>query len=138
MENSSYNSTTYLRRFVAYIVDFFLCLMLFWLYVILFCREIGLRKYQCNGVPSMLILVLIMFLYYSIQEFFWQRTLGKYLLRLKVVKLDNSQLTFLDIIKRHFFDFIELLFFPALPLFIAIFNKRQQRLGDIIAKTRVK
>src|SRR5450631_3923830 len=127
------------KRFVAYLIDFFICLMLFWAYAALFFIKIGVRSYRSAGISPMIILVIIMFIYYCAQEFLFQRTIGKYLFGLKVVKIDNSELTLTDLIKRHFFDFIELLFFPAvIPFFLELINNRQQRFGDILAKTRVE
>lgn len=113
--------------------------MLFWAYTALFYKWIGPRKYEIVGASPAIILPLIMFVYYTLQEFLYQQTVGKYLFKLKVVKIDNSKLVFNDLIKRHIFDFIELLFFPAIiPFFLELINKKQQRFGDILAKTRVE
>ena len=126
------------RRFFAYIIDFIICLTLFWGYAALFYKKIGIRKYHVVGPSPMIIIPLIMFVYYCVQEFFFQRTIGKYLLGLKVTKLDGSKLSWTDLIKRHLFDFIELFLFPAvIPMLLEIINKKQQRFGDILAKTRV-
>lgn len=56
---------------------------------------------------------------------------------LKVAKIDNSALSLTDLIKRHLFDFIELLFVPIIPVVVELISNKQQRFGDILAKTKV-
>ncbi|WP_207632684.1 RDD family protein [Foetidibacter luteolus] len=139
MTKSSVNYSTGLKRFIAYLIDFLICILLFWGYAELFYKKTGIRTYQSIGIPPVIALPLIMFAYYSLQEYFFQQTIGKYIFKLRVIKIDHSKLKFADLVKRHFFDFIELLLFPAIiPIVLELINKKQQRLGDMFAKTRVE
>jgi uncharacterized RDD family membrane protein YckC len=139
MKNSSTDLNLAVRRFLAYLIDLVICLMFFWAYAALFYKKIGIRSYRTVGIPPMIVIPVIMFIYYCVQEFLFQRTIAKYLFGLKVVKIDNSELNLTDLIKRHLFDFIELLLFPVvIPLVLELINKNQQRFGDILANTRVE
>ncbi len=77
-------------------------------------------------------------LFYSlVQETFLDgQTLGKKALKIKVVKLDGFQTTLSDFIVRWFFRVVDVYCF-GLGFFVIVFNKRQQRLGDMASGTGV-
>jgi len=77
--------------------------------------------------------------YGILTEWYWQgQTLGKKLLRLRVMDEQGLRLQFSQIVIRNLLRFIDSL--PALYLFgglVCLFNKRAQRLGDFAANTIV-
>ncbi|MBW2960522.1 RDD family protein [Mesonia aestuariivivens] len=87
----------------------------------------------------MLLVGLPPFLYPVLSEtFFNGRSLGKALLRIRVVKLDGSKAAFSNFAIRWLLGLIELAMTSgALALVVYLFNGRGQRLGDIAAKTTV-
>ena len=78
----------------------------------------------------------VMFYTVTQEAFLNGQTLGKRLLKLKVVKLDGFQTTLSDFIVRWFFRIVDVWIF-GLGFFVIIFSKKQQRLGDIASGTGV-
>jgi uncharacterized RDD family membrane protein YckC len=71
----------------------------------------------------------------SLLEFSKGQTIGKKLVKIKVVRQDQSKMTLLISLARHLFDIFELVLLIG-PIMI-LSNKNRQRLGDILAKTYV-
>lgn len=124
------------KRLVAYIIDIGLSLALPLLYAIQFGRKDPDGGYALPLDKALPVFILI-YLYFIVQEYFWQRTLAKRLFRLKVIKLDNSRITLLDAIKRNIFNVVELIFFPFVAGILILSTRNKQRLGDILAGTKV-
>lgn len=64
------------------------------------------------------------------------QTLGKKVMKIKVVKIDGFQASFSDYVVRWFFRIVDVYIF-GLGFFVISFNKNCQRLGDIAAGTAV-
>lgn len=76
-------------------------------------------------------------LYSLVQESILQgQTVGKRLLKIRVVKIDGYQASFSDYAVRWFFRVVDVYVF-ALGFFVMLFNNKTQRLGDIAAGTAV-
>ncbi len=78
----------------------------------------------------------VMFYTLTLESFMEGQTLGKKIMKIKVVKIDGYQATFADYLVRWFFRIVDV-YFLALGLFVMIFNKRTQRIGDMATGTAV-
>jgi uncharacterized RDD family membrane protein YckC len=66
------------------------------------------------------------------------QTIGKKLLKIKVVKIDGYQATFAEYLMRWFFRIIDIsLFSGVIALITVITSQKSQRLGDMVAGTSV-
>jgi len=90
--------------------------------------------YHLSGFPAF-ILFAIEFGLISIQEGLTGKTLGKRVVRIKVVKDGTSESSVTASIVRHLFDVIDMFFLVG--IFVAAAGQKKQRIGDLIAKTIV-
>jgi uncharacterized RDD family membrane protein YckC len=68
-------------------------------------------------------------------EFKNGQSIGKRLTKTKVVRQDLSDATFLNTFVRHLFDLVNLTLF--IGIVVCLTNKDRQRIGDLVAKTKV-
>ena len=80
----------------------------------------------------------IMF-YTIVQESLWEgQTIGKRIMKTKVIKLDGYQAGFGDYLIRWLFRLVEILIgYGIIALIAVIASKKSQRLGDIVANTKM-
>lgn len=80
-----------------------------------------------------------MIFYTLVQESLWDgQTIGKKIMRTKVVKIDGYQASFGDYIIRWLFRAVEVTFpLTVIGIFVLVFSKRTQRIGDVTAGTAV-
>ncbi|SFD19897.1 RDD family protein [Algibacter pectinivorans] len=64
------------------------------------------------------------------------QTIGKRILKIRVVKIDGYQASFSDYVVRWFFRIVDVYIF-GLGFFVMLFNKKGQRIGDMAAGTAV-
>ena len=64
------------------------------------------------------------------------QTIGKRVMKIRVVKIDGYQASFSDYVVRWFFRIVDIYIF-GLGFFVIAFNKKSQRLGDMAAGTAV-
>ncbi|MCL8008893.1 RDD family protein [Gelidibacter japonicus] len=64
------------------------------------------------------------------------QTIGKKIVKIKVVKIDGYQASLADYVVRWFFRIVDIYIF-GLGFFVILFSKRSQRLGDMAAGTSV-
>ncbi|NAS32887.1 RDD family protein [Flavobacteriaceae bacterium R38] len=81
------------------------------------------------GAPAMFYTVVL-------ESFLGGQTLGKKIMKIRVVKIDGYQASFADYLVRWFFRIVDVYFF-ALGFFVIVFNKRNQRIGDMATGTAV-
>lgn len=86
-----------------------------------------------------MILALPVMFYSLVQESLWEgQTIGKRLMKMKVIKLDGYQASFGDYLIRWLFRLVEISIGSGVIALIAIIaNGRNQRLGDMAAGTSV-
>ena len=64
------------------------------------------------------------------------QTVGKRIMKIKVVKIDGYQASLSDYVLRWFFRIVDV-YILGLGFFVIAFNKKSQRLGDMVAGTAV-
>lgn len=74
----------------------------------------------------------------TLESFFEGQTIGKKLIKIKVVKIDGYQASFGDYLMRWFFRLIDISIFSGIIAFITVASsKKNQRIGDMAAGTAV-
>lgn len=129
------------ERILAYIIDMIIKIAyLFIAFQIL--KAIGLFNSGFDDMllNAFLILMALPFIFYSLIFETWMngQTIGKRLLKIKVIKIDGFQASFPDHMMRWLFRVVDLLILNGIiALLFVIINNRGQRLGDIVAGTTV-
>lgn len=106
-------------------------------YVVIFAFAY-MRSYPLMIVAAFLLFIPLIFYSLIFETFMQGQTIGKKVLKIKVVKLDGQQASFSSYLVRWLFIFVD--FFPVFPiigLLCVAMSKRQQRVGDMIAQTTV-
>jgi len=78
----------------------------------------------------------VMFYTLVLESVLQGQTIGKRVLKIRVVKIDGYQASFSDYVVRWFFRIADV-YILGLGFFIMLFNKKTQRLGDMAAGTSV-
>ncbi len=123
-------------RILAYILDliiiFTFIFTVFYLYTKIpwFSNMSAWSFILVLGLPS--------FLYFPVIQYYNNgQSLGKKIMKLRIVKTDNTHPRLLDFIIRWLFRMIEISMIPGLALIFILSTKKKQRLGDIVAGTTV-
>lgn len=131
------------ERLLAQILD--LLVIIAYSFVVSYLVDVvGLDKYLSSldywsAAAVYIIIFLPVFFYTLIQESIWEgRTIGKKIMKMKVIKIDGYQAGFGDYLIRWLFRLIEVVPpFSIIGLMAIIFNGKNQRIGDIGAGTAV-
>lgn len=123
-------------RMLAFMVD---SLVIFFYFIFIFWILVALELEPSDSWTLYLLASLPAFLYYLLFETFTNgKTAGKYLVNIRVVKLDGSKPTFSSYFLRWILRFVEVtLTFCGGAVFTILLNGKGQRLGDIAAGTTV-
>ena len=78
----------------------------------------------------------VMFYTLGLESLLQGQTIGKRVLKIRVVKIDGYQASFSDYVVRWFFRIVDIYIF-GIGFFIMIFSKKTQRIGDMAAGTAV-
>ena len=78
----------------------------------------------------------VMFYTFTLESLMEGQTIGKRVMKIRVVKIDGYQATFSDYLVRWFFRIVDI-YFLGLGFFIMIFNSKSQRIGDMATGTAV-
>jgi uncharacterized RDD family membrane protein YckC len=125
-----------LRAFAA-IADYAICFAAYFAYARYFGTETD-EGYVVSGCGHIVTLFAMWAVLIPLPEAIWGRTFGKWVCDLRVVGLKNEPLTTGQAFVRRIFDPIDLLSFVGLVGYIvAKTNPLSQRVGDLVAKTRV-
>jgi uncharacterized RDD family membrane protein YckC len=134
-------------RTLAILIDLSLgALVLFIVYCLsqLFARNIEddwLTRLSSNALKTLLILLLFGFqwVYFNLFEWIWNgQTPGKRLMHLRVIKMDGSPVSGIDVLLRNLSRPIDTLGPQGLIGLLMIFvSRKAQRLGDLMARTIV-
>ena len=131
------------HRLLAFGVDLLIIIAyLISIYTLLYYTGIsaiveGLDSWSQVAVQSLIFLP-VMFYSLIFETFFEGQSMGKRLVRIKVVKIEGYQASFGDYLIRWLFRMIDIVISSGVIGFVAIvMNKKAQRLGDMAAGTSV-
>jgi len=124
------------QRILAVLIDMFF-LVLFY-YLIFYIFSLTNFKKNLSAWSFFAIMMLPYLLYYPLFQY-WNngQTLGKQLVKIRIVKDDNSHPRLGDFLIRWILRLFEVNMIPGLGLLVILFSDKNQRLGDIVAKTVV-
>ena len=125
-----------LKRFIACLIDYLLVYGFFFAFVYSFGKPNDEGGYSVTGILS-LIPIIFWFVIIVLIEVFFGATLGNSIVGLKPKSLtkNNGELSFSQSIKRHLLDPIDMFPFGLIAIITIKNTDRNQRLGDIWAKT---
>ncbi|WP_339917770.1 RDD family protein [Yeosuana marina] len=123
------------ERLLAFIID--LAIKIGYLVVVsnVFDAFKNMDQWSQIGINTILSLP-VMFYTFALESFLQGQTLGKRVLKIRVVKIDGYQASISDYAVRWFFRIVDIYVF-GLGFFVMMFNKKTQRLGDMAAGTAV-
>lgn len=133
------NNSYLLQRIIAGIIDYLIIFILFAVLIYFFGVPDGDGGYSLNGLPALSVL-LIWFVFTVGAEQLFGSTIGNLFSNLKPVSLKDSdidKITFSQSFKRHLLDVIDMSFFGFIGIILIKSTDKNQRLGDIWAKTTV-
>ncbi len=124
------NSVHSVIRLIHFIIDTVVWLILFFSIAYIFDRYfVRFNSYLVNYLYSISLGVLLYLAYYSLLEFYFQKTLGKFLTGTSVVHRDGDKITFSTIFKRTISRLI------PIDIFYYLFSKKG--LHDRLSSTLV-
>ncbi len=137
-----YNAASFEARLLAFLVDWVLIILLSLTAFVTGIRQINLDySYDLDGLFIILVQVYLVLLFFASTYFLFLlgysgKTIGKMLLKIKVVKEDGSDIGFYESAKRWFGYIVSMI-----PLFLgflwALFDDKKQSFHDKIANTIV-
>ena len=126
-----------IRRIFAGIIDYSIVLTLTYIYILIFGEKNDTGEYSVNGLKTIPIFI-FWFIYFCIIETALNATFGNFLLKLKPVDLKTEKnITLKQSFLRHLMDPIDMFFFGLVAIIIIKNSQESQRLGDLLAKTKV-
>ena len=129
--------THIVRRAFAAGIDYTMVLGLVWAYLITFGQPTSAGGYEVESFGSMVILFGIWLVLVPLIEGIAGFTLGKGLLGLQVVNDRGRKVSLVSAFLRHSLDVVDLSSGGIVGLLAVLLTPNHQRLGDLLAKTRV-
>jgi uncharacterized RDD family membrane protein YckC len=125
------------KRCLGSLIDYGIFYIALFLFIVYFgeSNEDG-TQYQITGMKTFII-PLTWFLYFPVVESFSGQTLGKKLLKIRVIRIGGGEVTLGDAFMRHLVDFIDLFMFGLIGIIVMRNSDKRQRVGDQLAKTIV-
>ena len=123
------------ERLLAFIIDNVIKIGYLYLVAYLFGAFDNMDQWSQIGLNTLLSFP-VMFYTLVLESIMDGQTIGKRLLKIRVVKIDGYQATLSDYVVRWFFRIVDIYLF-GLGFFIMVFSKKTQRLGDLAAGTAV-
>ncbi|MGD2247462.1 MAG: RDD family protein [Candidatus Methanofastidiosia archaeon] len=127
-------------RIVAVIIDYIVIVVIVGILgMIIGFSLVAAGRFGVSMVPLILFIGVVPFLYYTFFEAYMNgQTVGKMLVKIKVVKEDGSPIDIVDALIRNVLRIIDSLpVLYLLGLVLIASSDKKQRLGDIVAKTVV-
>lgn len=123
------------ERLLAFIIDNAIKIGYLYLVAYLFGAFDNMDQWSQIGLNTILSFP-VMFYTLVLESIMDGQTIGKRLLKIRVVKLDGYQASLSDYVVRWFFRIVDIYLF-GLGFFVMVFSKKTQRLGDLAAGTAV-
>ena len=131
-------------RILAFLVDFLIKVAYLVVVYGVFFYLLGINNYLSSADYwtsfATFIIFALPYVFYTLilESVFEGQTVGKKLLKIKVVKIDGYQATFADYLIRWFMRIIDMwLLYCVVALISVVSSKKGQRLGDMVAGTSV-
>ena len=125
------------RRFLAGFIDYSIILGVIYYYIYTFGSLNPEGEYSVTGIETFPIM-LFWFVYLCLVETTLNSTLGNFIVRLKPVDLQTeNKITLKQSFLRHIVDVLDMIFFGLVAIIIIKNSNESQRLGDLLAKTKV-
>jgi uncharacterized RDD family membrane protein YckC len=127
------------RRAVAAVGDYLVvfALTFLWFRYQFWVKPDATGNYGAAGCLLFLPILALWILYFPFAESRWGCTAGKLMFDLQVERLDGKRLSFGTCFKRHLVDPVDFSFYGLPGLLAVRFSATGQRLGDMVAETRV-
>ena len=124
------------QRLLAVLIDM-IFLGLFY-YFVFYLLSLTHYKNFFSSIAFITVLMLPYFLYYPLLQY-WNngQSLGKQLMKIRIVKTDHSHPKLGDFLIRWILRLFEINIIPGLGLLFILFTDKNQRLGDLAAQTVV-
>lgn len=142
--NINFTAATVGERILAYGIDLIIkiayTIVVFQIFFNLMNIESKTRNWDNWSILALIIVVLSPVLFYTLvfESLLDGQTIGKRLLKIKVIKIDGYQAGLADYLVRWIFRFVEINMGMGMIAIVAIvLNSKSQRLGDIAAGTAI-
>ncbi len=124
------------QRILAVILDMLFLGLFYYLLLLILSKTAFFNKFSVWSFMS--VLMLPYFLYYPLFQY-WNngQSFGKQIMRIRIVKTDNSHPRLGDFLIRWVLRLFEVNMIPGLALIVMLFSDKKQRLGDLAANTVV-
>ncbi|MFA6099647.1 MAG: RDD family protein [Patescibacteria group bacterium] len=123
------------KRILGGIIDIVVIVIFAIIWSMLFGSNIN-GMYTVTGIPAF-IEFLVVILYYIILDATTGKTIGKYIVKTKVVNAQGGKISWGQSIGRNLMRIIDGLFVYLVAVIAIAASKDKQRLGDMVAKTYV-
>lgn len=126
--------------FIDLVIKIAYCLVVYWIFFYWLNLDRLFQKLDQWSVMTILLVFYFPVVIYSItlESIFEGQTIGKKLVKIKVVKIDGYQAGFGDYLMRWFFRLIDITILNGIiALITVVSSKKGQRLGDMVAGTAV-
>lgn len=123
------------KRVLGAIIDIIILFIIMIIFSFLFGTAKG-SSFAVSGFPAV-IMYLFWFAYFVVLEVATGKTIGKYVVKAKVVNESGGRISWGASIIRNLLRIVDGFFFYLVGFIIALATKENQRLGDIAAKTYV-
>ena len=122
------------HRILAHFIDSILISLIFIIVLSFFLNSLKTTK-----ISVLLILPILGFLYFIIMEYKLSCTIGKKLVGIRVISLNKNSISLKQSFIRNILRIIDgfPMYVYIVAIIIILLNKKNQRLGDILAKTIV-
>lgn len=125
------------RRIIAGLIDYSIIFGLTYFYIYKFGSLNDEGEYSVNGIKTIPI-ILFWFVYLCVIEVVITSTLGNFIVRLTPVDLQTeNKITLKQSFLRHIVDLLDMFFFGLVAIVIIKNSNDSQRLGDLLAKTKI-
>ncbi len=136
-----FNQAPLSSRIVATIIDI-CCLTVYCFGIFIFWNKLNLSNYFSDDftIYSVILILLLPAVFYSLitENLFRGSSIGKKIMKLKVIKIEGYHATFADYLTRWVFRSIDIMIGSGvIGLLSVIFSDKGQRLGDLVAGTAV-
>jgi len=125
------------KRIIAGIIDYTVIFSATFIYISQFGELNSEGAYSVNGIKTIPVF-LFWLIYICGIETILNSTLGNYIVKLKPIDLKTGRnITFKQSFLRHIVDIIDMQFLGLVAIIIIKNSSENQRLGDLLAKTKV-